>query len=230
MRRLTAGDMLDLAEAFRDYDTESLRVATLPVAPLFSDDGGYLGEQLQILEASEILDVFQGEADGVRPADVVVVVRSDDDGQRERSVDQLVTRGFDAPSRQAPGRIDTERHDGSLCPSSHRGRRHTRPLPRANPELRRRLGIGRERQPPHGHRRHRSRLRRRPIIPPTRCRRADPGRQGSRSWEHTSDRSHDDNGQIQMPRKPPKVSPELLKTPHRPTLLRLLTCQKALRR
>lgn len=104
---LTAGDMLDLAEAFRDYDTESLRVATLPVEPLFSDDGGYLGEQLQILEASEILDVFQGEADGVRPADVVVVVRSDDDGQRERSVDQLVTRGFDAAESPGAGNGST---------------------------------------------------------------------------------------------------------------------------
>ena len=100
---LTAGDMLDLAAAFRDYDTESLRVATLPVTAQFSDDGGYLGEQLQVLEASEILDVFQGEADGVRPADVVVMVRSDDDGQRERSVDQLVTRGFDAAESPRTG-------------------------------------------------------------------------------------------------------------------------------
>lgn len=93
---LTAGDLLDLAGAFRDYDTDALRVATLPVEPLFAEDGGYLGEQLRELEAADLLDVFRGEADGVRPADVQLAVSAGDSDQTRRVVDQFVARGFDA--------------------------------------------------------------------------------------------------------------------------------------
>ncbi|MGI9606991.1 MAG: LCP family protein [Acidimicrobiales bacterium] len=92
--RLTPGELLDLASAFSEYDTEALQVATLPVAALFADDGRYLGEQLVVADATGILEVFRGLADGVRPADVTVLVSSADSGQQERTVDQLVERGF----------------------------------------------------------------------------------------------------------------------------------------
>lgn len=92
--RLTPGDLLDLASAFSEYDTEALQVATLPVSALFADDGRYLGEQLAVADATGILEVFRGLADGVRPADVAVFVRSADADQQERTIAQLVERGF----------------------------------------------------------------------------------------------------------------------------------------
>ncbi len=89
---LTPGDMLDLASAFADYDTEALRVATLPVAAQFSEDGRYVGEGLVTEEAGDLLAIFQGRADGVRPEQVTVEVASTNDSHSE----QLVERGFDA--------------------------------------------------------------------------------------------------------------------------------------
>lgn len=92
--RLTPGDLLDLASAFADYDTEALRVATLPVQPLFAEDGRYLGEELRVAEAVELLEIFQGAADSIRPADVEVSVTGADTGSVERARQQLSERGF----------------------------------------------------------------------------------------------------------------------------------------
>ena len=91
---LTAGDLLDLAAAFADYNTADLDVATLPVAALFSDDGIYQGEQLRTRQAEQILPFFQGLAQGVRPADVSVVV----DTEQDRHIEELGERGFRARS------------------------------------------------------------------------------------------------------------------------------------
>jgi LCP family protein required for cell wall assembly len=102
---LTPGQLLDLATAFSDYDTEALRVATLPVAPLFSDDGRYLGEQLQPIEADDILQVFQGAADGVRPPDVTMTVTGTEGGTVDRAGDQLVERGFEASVIASSGEV-----------------------------------------------------------------------------------------------------------------------------
>jgi len=99
---LTPGELLDLASAFAEYDTDALRVATLPVAPLFSDDGQYLGEELQAIAADEILQVFQGTADGVRPPDVTMAVVGNDDGTVDRATTQLSDRGF-AATADDPG-------------------------------------------------------------------------------------------------------------------------------
>ncbi len=91
---LQVGALLDLANAFSEYDTDALRVATLPVAPLFSEDGRYLGEALQPAEADGLLQIFQGDADGVRPPDVRLTVFGADADSVERSAVQLVERGF----------------------------------------------------------------------------------------------------------------------------------------
>ena len=89
---LTPGDMLDLASAFADYDTEALEVSTMPVAPEFSEDGRYLGEAIVVDDAQELLARFQGQSDGVQPEEISVDVRSSSDRQAE----QLVERGFAA--------------------------------------------------------------------------------------------------------------------------------------
>ena len=88
--QLTPGDMLELASAFADYDTDALRVTTIPVRASFSEEGIYLGEQFQAEQAGELLAVFQGTADGVRPSQVELAVGSNDD----RHAEQLGERGF----------------------------------------------------------------------------------------------------------------------------------------
>lgn len=89
---LTPRDMVDLAAAFSDFDTEALEVATIPVEASFSEGGAYLGEQLVPQRAAELLARFQGADDGVRPDDVALDVLSDD----ERQGEQLAERGFAA--------------------------------------------------------------------------------------------------------------------------------------
>jgi LCP family protein required for cell wall assembly len=87
---LTPGDMLDLASAFADYDTEALAVSTLPVAAQFAEDGRYVGEALVTEQAGDLLAIFQGNADGVRPDQVSLEVASASDSH----ADQLEERGF----------------------------------------------------------------------------------------------------------------------------------------
>lgn len=87
---LTPGDMLNLAGAFSDFDTESLEISTVPVSASFSEEGQYLGEQLLIDDAQQLLSRFQGRLDGVRPQSIDVNVVSTADRQSE----QLAERGF----------------------------------------------------------------------------------------------------------------------------------------
>ena len=89
---LTPGDMLDLASAFADFDTEALQVSTMPVEAEFADDGRYVGEAVIDDAAQELLALFQGRSDGIQPEQIAVDVRADGDRQAE----QLVERGFDA--------------------------------------------------------------------------------------------------------------------------------------
>ena len=91
-QELTPGDMLDLAAAFTDFDTESLEISTLPVAASFADDGQYLGEAIIQSDAEVLLTRFRGQLDPIRPGQVTVAVQSDSD----RQVEQLVERGFEA--------------------------------------------------------------------------------------------------------------------------------------
>lgn len=88
--QLTPGDMIDLAEAFADYDTEALEISTMPVSGAFADDGRYIGEQLILGEAEALLGRFQGVDDGVRPEAVTVEVVS----SNEQHSEQLGERGF----------------------------------------------------------------------------------------------------------------------------------------
>lgn len=97
--QLTPGDMLDLAEAFADFDTEALEISTMPVAGAFADDGRYLGEELVVREAEALLGRFQGIDDGVRPAEIAVQVRSSNGDH----VEQLAERGFLAEAINAGG-------------------------------------------------------------------------------------------------------------------------------
>ncbi len=92
--QLTPGDMNELAAAFSDFDTNSLAISTLPVEPSFAEEGSYQGEAIIEDEAAQLLRLFQGQNDGVRPADVSIEVISDDD----RHGTELAERGFDATS------------------------------------------------------------------------------------------------------------------------------------
>lgn len=87
---LTPGDMADLAAAFSDFDTEALQISTLPVGADFSETGAYLGERLVDEASAELLARFQGRDDGVRPPEVEVEVRSNE----ERHSNELDERGF----------------------------------------------------------------------------------------------------------------------------------------
>lgn len=128
---LTPGDMLDLASAFADYDTEALRVETLPVAPQFAEDGRYVGEGLIEAEAGDLLAIFQGRADGVRPDQVELDVVSTNDAH----VGQLVQRGFVATAidEQLVGattiRFDPDDRDETLLLA-----RYLEGVPRLAPE------------------------------------------------------------------------------------------------
>ncbi len=95
--RLTPGDLLELASAFSDYDTDALMVDTLPVASLFSEDGRYLGEALQVADAVDLLAVFQGRSDSVRPEEVTLAVVGTAAASVDRATEQLLERGFEVP-------------------------------------------------------------------------------------------------------------------------------------
>ncbi|RMH72965.1 MAG: LytR family transcriptional regulator [Actinomyces sp.] len=81
--RLTLAELLELGQAFADFDPENLQRYSLPVWTDYRDDGSYLGERLLVDEAQPILDVFRGAADLVRPADVPVVIVGDDPAARD---------------------------------------------------------------------------------------------------------------------------------------------------
>lgn len=130
---LTPGDMLDLASAFADYDTEALAVSTLPVAPQFGEDGRYVGEGLVVEEAGDLLAIFQGRADGIRPDQIGVEVRSSNSSHAE----QLAERGFVATETDPGGdvnsattvRFDPQDRDAALLLT-----RYLEGVPRLQPE------------------------------------------------------------------------------------------------
>ena len=113
---LTPGDMAGLAEAFSDFNTEELQIATLPVAASFSEAGTYLGEEVVALEAADLLARFQGLDDGVRPPEVELLVLSN----QGRHSEELAERGFVAEgveSELAPAttvRFDAADADAAL--------------------------------------------------------------------------------------------------------------------
>ncbi len=72
--RLTLAELIELGQAFADFDPDDLQRFSLPVWTDYRDDGSYLGERLIREEAEPILDIFRGAADLVRPADVPLVV------------------------------------------------------------------------------------------------------------------------------------------------------------
>ena len=109
---LTPQDLIDLAQAFQEFDTDQLDAETLPVAPLFSEGGQYLGEELQTLDAEEVLAPFLGLGDLNRPSSVMVEVLGEEDQSGRVSTD-LSERGFVSIQGEAdrvPGRTSLRFH------------------------------------------------------------------------------------------------------------------------
>ncbi len=116
---LTAGEMLELAEAFREFDTDVLRVDTLPREPRFADDGTYLGESLVVLEATPLLATLRGQGDGVRPNDIALNVFAASADQANRVAEQFGERGFAAVSgAETTAEVTTLRFDPSEAASA----------------------------------------------------------------------------------------------------------------
>ena len=99
---LTPQDLIGLAQAFQEFDTDQLDAETLPVTPLFSGAGQYLGEELQALGAEEVLAPFIGLGDLDRPSSVAVQVLGIG-GQVDRVSTELSERGFVSTSDESGG-------------------------------------------------------------------------------------------------------------------------------
>ena len=72
--RLTLAELVDLGQAFSDFDPDSLQRLTLTLETIYDADGTYQGEH-PIEDLNEpLFDVFRGAADSARPRDVAVSV------------------------------------------------------------------------------------------------------------------------------------------------------------
>lgn len=97
---LTPGELIDLAQAFQEFDTEELETQTLPVRALFGEDGRYLGEQLQVVEAEAVLAPFVSPDESERPSSVFVSIRGPE-RDRARVAESLTERGFSAEAAES---------------------------------------------------------------------------------------------------------------------------------
>ncbi len=109
---LTPGDLIDLANAFREFDAGTLEIATMPREPAFDDDGTYLGEALVEFDAAPLLDRFRGLADGIRPDDISVTTFAASVEQIDRITGELAERGFvSSPGTPVDTPVTTLRFD-----------------------------------------------------------------------------------------------------------------------
>ena len=99
---LTPAELIDLAEAFADFDPESLQRFTLDVIP--EDEYKHLTFVLHDAKTEhndDVLDIFRGVADGVSPADVRFSVVGADILEVDSAAEVLVDEvGFDVTGQQ----------------------------------------------------------------------------------------------------------------------------------
>ena len=84
---LTLAELVDLGQAFSEFDPDSLNRLSLRLETINDADGTYQGEQIIEDVNDGVLDVFRGAADSVRPSEVAVSVIGSD----EASVTDAVT-------------------------------------------------------------------------------------------------------------------------------------------
>ena len=71
---LTLAELVDLGQAFSEFNPDNLRRLSLQLYTVHDADGVYQGEQMVEGANDPILDVFRGAADSLRPRDVAVSV------------------------------------------------------------------------------------------------------------------------------------------------------------
>jgi LCP family protein required for cell wall assembly len=100
---LTLAELVDLGRAFSEFDPDSLNRLSLHLETIHDADGTYQGEQMIEDANDDVLDVFRGAADSVRPPEVAISVI----GADEVSVSDAVTLlsgadvGFEILGRQS---------------------------------------------------------------------------------------------------------------------------------
>lgn len=91
---LTLAELVNLAEAFRGFNTENLHRRQLEVYTVRWPDGTYKGEAAYIERNQEVLDIFQGKADNVRPSDVAIRLIGPDINALDDAEEVLKGQGF----------------------------------------------------------------------------------------------------------------------------------------
>ncbi|MFQ5556838.1 MAG: LCP family protein [Acidimicrobiales bacterium] len=86
---LTLAELLDLGQAFSDFNPENLHRFALQLDTLEDSDGAYQGEALVPGVNEEVLDIFRGAAEAVRPPDVAVSVTGADAGVLDETIEAL---------------------------------------------------------------------------------------------------------------------------------------------
>ena len=93
-QNLTLAELIELGQAFSEFNPENLNRYSLQLYTLNRADGTYQGEAM-IPDVNEgVLEVFRGAADSVRPFDVAVsLVGNDEDARRDAEL-LLANQGF----------------------------------------------------------------------------------------------------------------------------------------
>lgn len=91
---LTLAELIQLGQAFSQFDPENLNRYSLQLYGLFRPDGSYQGEALVGGVNDRIFDVFRGAVDPIRPQDVAVSLAGADDGDLQDASTVLAGQGF----------------------------------------------------------------------------------------------------------------------------------------
>lgn len=91
---LTPAELIQLGQAFADFNPENLQRHRLEVYTLWAPDGSYQGETAYRDANRPVLDVFRGVADSVRPSEVRLRIIGADEADRVDASTVLTSEGF----------------------------------------------------------------------------------------------------------------------------------------
>ncbi len=105
---LTPAELIELGQAFADFNPENLQRHRLEVYTLWAPDGSYQGEAAYRDANQPVLDVFRGLADSMRPSMVELRVIGADEADREDASTLLSSEGFSVTgSAESPATPET---------------------------------------------------------------------------------------------------------------------------